>query len=199
MLTSLKLASDQSEVKLLEFSLSPGEIATDSSQLKTISTSDGQTALEVEVELEGTFANVQNFMNTLEKVAPFTTITKISLETPDTTTTEAQESEEIITASLITQTYFFARSVTTTVEEPLPKVNSRQQAVIDQLRHFEAIVLPLQTEIQGGGLEDLFGLPGIFGQTSPQQVAPSPSPTVGSSQAPASPRPTAAPAATPTL
>jgi len=79
LLDNLNSVSVQTETLIENFSLSPGEIATDSTLLTKSRKQKNYDELELEFAVSGTLNNVQNFMTLIEQVTPISTITSISL------------------------------------------------------------------------------------------------------------------------
>ncbi len=157
LLTSLQSITSVNSVTISDFELSPGDIATSSAvaEAKAVRKVRGSIdQLTISLSIEGAEANVRQFLTQLEKITPFTTITQLSVER-----VEARGDSELITkAKLTTDTYFFVKSVSATLEAPLPKIADKDREVLDSLASFVANDLPEQTTVTGGGLEDLFGV-----------------------------------------
>jgi hypothetical protein len=56
----------------------------------------------------------------------------------------------------MSETYYFAQSLTTTETAALPKMTEQSQEAIKALESYSAVVIPTQTEIIGGQ-ENIFG------------------------------------------
>jgi chorismate mutase len=161
LLTSLNTIAQNDAVSITEFSLNPGLVATSEAEVvaeaKKKVRSDGVDTIKVEMIVNGTFENVNRFLINLEKISPFTTIIQLSLsskESADDFTSQANDMQ----AKIITESYFFTQSVSAAVEAPLPVLNTLEQNVLSELADFSNVDLPVQIEVTGGGLEDLFGV-----------------------------------------
>lgn len=166
LLTSLQSIASANQVFITNFELSPGDIATQSGGYNAPKTTKGGRSaarkesngavdtLDVEMEISGSAAQVREFLVQLEKITPFTTITKLSVEK---VIKDAKE-DDTLDATLTTETYFFTQSISATLDAPLPTLSSQEKQVLETLASFVANDLPEQTEITGGGLEDLFGV-----------------------------------------
>lgn len=153
LLTSLGTMSSASEVRIDNFRLSPGLIATESAQSATRGSSRGIDSLELSMRVSGQPVAVREFLMLVEKMTPFTTITRLSV---DARSLQADDRDLTMTAQLVTETYFFTQTVEAAIEAPLPQLTEAEQRVLAELTAFTEHDFPEQTEIIGG-LEDLFG------------------------------------------
>ncbi|MFZ1721444.1 MAG: hypothetical protein WAU07_02980 [Microgenomates group bacterium] len=160
LMMSLSSIAVETGVVIQDFEINPGEIASDSASLEAIKptvrargTSAAVGFMEFDLEILGTFEQVQSFLILVEKISPFTTINTLTLGTGDDTNTEGVP---LIQTSLTTKTYYFTQPVKTTVEAPLPQLNNQDIIVLEELATFVGTDLPEQNEVLGGGLEDLF-------------------------------------------
>lgn len=165
-LTSLNSVTLQSGARVSDFEISPGIVATDAASLEEAqklrsSTQGPYDALTLELEIEGGFNQLEQFMYLVERVAPFTTISELELNTNSAQISELDESFDTFTATLQTDTYYFTQPISVTVEQALPRISSEDQLVLSELASFTNNDVPAQLEIIGGGLEDLFGVEGL--------------------------------------
>jgi Tfp pilus assembly protein PilO len=160
LLTSLHTISEEDNVSVEEFSLSPGLVATNEAEIianaKQKANSAGVDTIDVEMVVTGTFSDVGKFLINLEKISPFTTITQLGLSSRSSGDDFNQE-ESDMRAKISTKSYFFTQSVAASIEAPLPTLNILEQSVLKDLADFSDVDLPEQLEITGG-LEDLFGV-----------------------------------------
>jgi hypothetical protein len=186
LLMALSTVSEDTGAVVKEFELSPGLVASDSTKLETkTSTSYDELSLDVtiagtfalDVTIAGTFAQIQDFLLRVEEVAPFTTIVSMEIGNQLNTNSEQfnQQIEEDPTfeAVLTTETYFFTQSIESRIDSPLPKIAQRELDVLNFLASFRPTGLEEQSEIRGGGLEDLFQ---INLETGEIETAPAPTP-----------------------
>ncbi len=108
---------------------------------------------------------VSQFMDLLEKVAPFTTITSFEIAGSRSTDVVEENSDEpeVIQVTIETKTFFYNPSVKQAVAASLPKLSQENTVVLAKLAEFMTIPLPEQREITGGGSEDIFGVKTIEG------------------------------------
>ncbi|NCN51125.1 MAG: hypothetical protein GW925_01590 [Candidatus Pacebacteria bacterium] len=157
-LTSLNSIAIANNISVGNFELSPGQISTDSADATktTKQAAASVDTLDLELEIEGSFDGLQQFLLDIEKISPFTTITKLSLG--QGASGADRGSDRQIKATLSTSTYFFTQSIKATVDAPLPKLTALDRNVLTALAQFQNYDLPEQTEIVGGGTEDPFGV-----------------------------------------
>jgi Tfp pilus assembly protein PilO len=157
-LTSLNSIAVANNITVGNFELSPGAISTDSADTDTRSSQQNASVdtLDLELEIEGSLDQLQQFLLDIEKISPFTTITKLSLG--QGATAADRETDRTIQAKLSTSTYFFTQSIKATIDAPLPSLTALDRNVLTALSEFQNYDLPVQTEIVGGGVEDPFGV-----------------------------------------
>jgi Tfp pilus assembly protein PilO len=154
LLTSLNTVSTNTGVVIDSFQLSPGLVATDEANTQRQSSGGSFEALEVDVEIAGTFKQVQDFIIQVERVSPFTTVTNMDLKGA-LDEEKAADDEQLFRAVLTTETYFFTQPISVRIDAPLPIIATPEQSVLGALAAFAPINLQEQTEVQGGGLEEL--------------------------------------------
>lgn len=161
LLSSLSSIAAASSVKIEDFDLNPGIIASDTAELQAYYakelSKDGIDTLDVSMNAVGSFENIQVFLINLEKISPFTTINTLSLNSR-VRGDDFNEQELDMIAKLTTKSHFFTQTVSAAIEAPLPILNSKEQDVLKELASFSSSDLPVQLEIEGGGLKDLFGV-----------------------------------------
>jgi Tfp pilus assembly protein PilO len=157
LLSGLNAISSQTGVSIDSFDLSPGLIASESAETQVAATA-AYDKLALNLKLTGTFESIQEFMVQLERISPFTTITLLDLSDP----TLALDGTKFQSAELETETYYFTQPIRVTIDSPLPKLSAVDQKTLIDLEQFSVTDLPIQTEIRGGGLDDLFGVKGLF-------------------------------------
>lgn len=157
-LTSLNSIAVANNIVVGNFELNPGQISTESADTnaRAPQAAGAVDMLELELEIEGSFDELQQFLLDIEKISPFTTITKLSLG--QGASAADRGTDRAIKASLSTSTYFFTQSIKATVDAPLPKLTAMDRNVLTALTQFQNYDLPVQTEVVGGGVEDPFGV-----------------------------------------
>ena len=109
----------------------------------------------MELEIFGLFDNVQKFFLDIEKVAPLTTITSLSL---DIKSDDIISPSDEVQAEVVLGSYYFTQSVTANVSSSLPSIGSKEREIIAEIKDYLYPSVNVQKQIEGGGLEDLFGL-----------------------------------------
>ncbi len=163
-LTSLDQVKRASEIELYDLQTNPGLLATGSGKLGTNKKVVAES-MPLKFTVKGTFEKVSQFMDLLEKVAPFTTITSFEISgTRSTDIIEENPDEpEVIQVSIETKTFFYNPSVKQAISASLPQLSQENTVVLAKLAEFMTIPLPEQREITGGGSEDIFGVKTIEG------------------------------------
>jgi len=154
LLQSMNLVSQQTSVSIGKFEITPGLVATDSAG-QTVSLAknrNGAAALEVKYSVSGTFVQLQDYLQKIEEVTPFTTIVKLDIGNEISNIDEAAN----FTANVMSETYYFTQALSTTEGAQLPKMSEESQKAIEALETYDAIVIPTQSEIIGGQ-ENIFG------------------------------------------
>lgn len=169
LLTSLNMVAGRNRVVFVDMSLSPGKIASESADFLGVAqktsakqkkaqpkaAATGYDTLVVELEISGLFSDVQQFFLDIENVAPLTTITSLSLDFKSDGIIKAADN---VQAELVLSSYYFNQSVTANVSSSLPNIGSQEQEIVAELKNYLLPNINVQQQIQGGGLEDLFGL-----------------------------------------
>ncbi len=158
LLTGLNAVSTQTHVFIDSFELNPGLIATEAELEQAQDTPTAYDKLSLSLKLTGTFESLQEFMIQLERISPFTTIISLNLSDPK----PAPDGSLFQSAELETETYYFTQPIKVTIDAPIPQISAADQKVLSDLNQFNVTDLPVQTEIRGGGLDDLFGVDGLF-------------------------------------
>jgi hypothetical protein len=167
LLTALNLVAGKNDVIFVDMSLSPGKIASESAEFLDVAktsakrkkvqpaTGDGYDSLVVELEIFGLFSDVQRFFLDIEKVAPLTTITSLSL---DIKSDDIIRPSDEVQAEVVLGSYYFTQSVAASLGSSLPNIGSKEREIIAEIKNYLYPTLNIQEQIKGGGLDDLFGL-----------------------------------------
>ncbi|PIY80896.1 MAG: hypothetical protein COY80_00575 [Candidatus Pacebacteria bacterium CG_4_10_14_0_8_um_filter_42_14] len=155
LITSLYAVTQKSGVVVSNFEISPGLVSTSSAEY--VNTGKGAyDSLELKLSVGGTYDQLQQFMLLTETVTPFTTISELSLNATFDNESATVDQSKASSASLVTTTFFFTQPISVSLEQPLPKLTTTDQIVLNELASFEKIDLPEQNTILGGGSEDIF-------------------------------------------
>jgi hypothetical protein len=168
LLTSLDVVAGRNNVVFVDLSLSPGKISSESAEFLGVAKSssrrkktttkenpDGYDSLVVEAEVFGLFSDVQDFFQDIEAVAPLTTITSLSLNIKSS---DIISPSDEVQAEVVLSTYFFTQSVEASLGSSLPSIGSKEREIIAEIKDYSFPTFNVQQQIEGGGLEDLFGL-----------------------------------------
>jgi len=182
LLSSLNLVANQAQVTFTGIEISPGSIATDSAGLQTDAASgkavkkakgkasSASDSLDMKITVQGSLANLNSFFELVERTAPLTTVTSLSLQPKAQTvslTSSGSLSAPTASQSAIAQPYeadidvstaYFTQSISAAIDAALPDLNRSQQQIVTDLSTFTVRPLEAQNGIQGGGLQDLFGV-----------------------------------------
>lgn len=161
-ISSLNNVANTNNVTLTDFSVKPGDIASDSTKVNTQRSSSNTKYQKLDSNLaaSGTIEDVENFISILERITPITTVTDISLSR---SRKEGADGEEIVLAKadLSISSYFFTQSIRAAVDQPLPKIGEKEKEIFNTIQEFTPTTLDKQTTIESGNLEDIFNIDGI--------------------------------------
>ncbi|HYD34546.1 MAG TPA: hypothetical protein VD999_00605 [Vitreimonas sp.] len=168
LLTNLNGVIQDSGVVVTNIELSPGSIASESSgtssapsavarnRKKTSTVAREYDELDVLLTTEGSLAEINVFLESVEKITPASTVTSLSLSKPLRPGKSAAES--VYEAELLITSFYFTKSVSAALEAPLPPLGAAEEKVLQEVDTFVFSEIQAPTVIQGGGLEDLFGV-----------------------------------------
>lgn len=167
LLAGLNSVATKNRVVFTDFSLSPGEISSASAVFleEAAGRRSGRTGvgsntryetMPLELEIEGQFADVQQFFLDLEQMAPLVTITSLSLNIRGDE--GMVQPDDSVQAELLVLSYYFTQSVEAALEKPLPLVGRAQKRVVAEIKNYTYPSVATQERIISGGFEDIFGL-----------------------------------------
>lgn len=166
LMTALNQVGTNTNVRFNDISLTPGKISTDSADTKTSSRKTKATSgkesyesLNLDITVTGNINDINQFFTEIEKIAPFTTITAMTLNEKSADSQFADSSTAFFEAKLTITTYFFPKEISVNIDAKIPELTVSQREIIDNLQNFTYINVDEQFEIRGGGLENLF--PGV--------------------------------------
>lgn len=152
-LSNLNNVARSSEVVIKNFSLNPGEIATDTTKVKKTTTNQKYDYLDLDFTVSGQLWRIQNFLSLIEQVTPISTVTNISINRNIDEDKNAQAQ-----ADLVLRTFFFTQPIKTTITSPLPIIAATDRKIIDSINELTPNSLEQQKDIISGNRGDLFGL-----------------------------------------
>lgn len=168
LLNNLNSVAMETQVMINNFSLAPGDIATDSTKVAKTSRQKKYDQLELQFAVSGTLASVQNFMTLIEQVTPISTITSIALSRQINDDSMAET-----TANLTLKTFYFTQPITTTITEPLPVVSAENTLILAELKKLIPNNLPAQEAVIKNDRGNLFGLQNMSVEELEAQLAAS--------------------------
>lgn len=164
LIQSMSTVSLETGVQIERFELTPGSLATESSESSGSERPAHAEPLSVEYTIAGTFEQVNDFMRRIEEVTPFSTI--VSLSIGSEITEDSQGDAQEFSANITSETYFFMGSVSSSESDALPRLTSEAEEVLKALKEYAPVVVERGETIEGGNAEpfgktiDLFNLGG---------------------------------------
>lgn len=152
-LSNLNSIANNSEVIIKNFSLNPGEIATDTTKVKKTTNNQKYDYLDLDFSVSGPLWKIQDFLNLIEKVTPISTITSISISRniDDDKNAQAQ-------ADLVLRTFYFTQPIKTTITSPLPSIAAVDRKILNDVNELIPNDLEQQDSVIKGDRGNLFGL-----------------------------------------
>jgi Tfp pilus assembly protein PilO len=148
-MTSLNSIASLTNVVISDLKISPGQIATASSELKTASrrtNKNSYDALDLNLAVSGQLNDIQRFLSLIEQISPITTITKIDLNRE----VKVNDGGSIKTkADLDLRVHYFTQQITTSLTTTLPQITQRERTIFKTIY----VTLPVSdspTKIEGG-------------------------------------------------
>jgi Tfp pilus assembly protein PilO len=164
-LTNLNNVAQSTQVVIENFSLNPGNLASDSTQVKKSSSGSAYDYLDLDFSVVGPLWKVQNFMTLIEQTTPISTITSISINRDITKDSNAEAR-----ANLILRSFYFTQPIKTTISSALPQVADSQRQILDEINQLIPNNLESQTEVIKGNRGNLFGLQDVTVQELQEQL-----------------------------
>ncbi|MBU1034016.1 type 4a pilus biogenesis protein PilO [Patescibacteria group bacterium] len=152
-LSNLNAVANNSEVIIKNFSLNPGEIATDTTKVKKSSSDQKYDYLDLDFSVSGALWKIQNFINLIEQVTPISTITNISISRNIDEDKNAQAQ-----ADLVLRTFYFTQPIKTTITSPLPIIAASERKIISSINELSPNNLEKQENVISGDRGNLFGI-----------------------------------------
>ncbi len=162
LLGGLQVAASESQVSFEDVLLQPGLVATEGADIAAAvqqNTPRGTAydTLDLELTVAGDLEDINRFFRAVERLAPFTSVTRMSLvETIDRGA--GGQVVRIFSADMVISSYFFIKPITATLGAPLPAISQQQQALLEELDSYTFPDFENSEVNRQGGLEDLFGI-----------------------------------------
>jgi Tfp pilus assembly protein PilO len=166
LLNNLNNVAGESGVSITEFEVSPGEIASDSTQVSETDApvrrrNTDYDQLDLELTIVGELGQVKNFMELIERVSPLTTITSLTIDRRIQNQQQALSANDATRADLALSTHYYTKSISSTLASPLPDISNAERTVFQEILDFTPPQLEEQTTIITGSNTDLFGIGGL--------------------------------------
>lgn len=152
-LNNLNNVANNTEVVIKNFSLNPGEIATDSTKVKKSTSTQKYDQLDLDFSVSGPLWKIQNFLNLIEQVTPISTITSISINR-----NIDDDKDALAQADLVLRSFYFTQPIKTTITSPLPDITNAERVIINNINELIPSNLEKQEEVITGDRGNLFGL-----------------------------------------
>lgn len=152
-LNNLNKIANSSQVVIKNFSLNPGEIATDSTQARRTTSEQKFDYLDLDFSVSGPLWRIQTFLDLIEQVTPISTITSISINRDID-----KDPDAIAQADLILRSFYFTQSIRTTITSPLPDITLAERKILDNINQLIPNDLQEQEQIIKGDRGNLFGI-----------------------------------------
>lgn len=152
-LSNLNSVANSTEVVIKNFSLNPGEIATDTTKVKKSTNNQKYDYLDLDFSVSGQLSKIQDFLNLIEQVTPISTITSISINRNIDNDKNAQAQ-----ANLILRTFYFTQPIKTTITSPLPEIASADRKILNSINELIPNDLERQDSVITGDRGNLFGI-----------------------------------------
>jgi hypothetical protein len=152
-LNNLNKVANTTEVVIKNFSLNPGEIATDSTQIRRSSSAANFDFLDLDFSVSGPLWRIQEFMRLIEQVTPISTITSISISR-----NIEQDVNAVAQADLVLRSFYFTQAIRTTITNPLPDITLAERRMLDNINQLIPGDLELQEQVIRGDRGNLFGI-----------------------------------------
>lgn len=173
LLNNLNSVANETQVSITEFEINPGEIATDSTQVggatSTRRTSADYDQLDLQLTIVGELSQIRRFMDLIEQTSPITTITNLTVDRK-VAGTGSGTSANATRADLALSTYYYTKSISSTLSSALPQISAREREVFQAILAFSPTELEAQTEIVTGANQDLFGINGLSVSDLEEQI-----------------------------
>jgi hypothetical protein len=162
LLNNLNNVAGETRVAITEFEISPGEIATDSTEVSQRAGNKQQAdynELRLELTIVGGLNQVREFMDLIERVSPLTTITSLTIDRK--VGANVTEISNATRADLALNTYYYTKPISSTLSAPLPEISNEERRIFQEILQFSPSEIEEQTEIISGSNSDLFGIQGL--------------------------------------
>jgi hypothetical protein len=152
-LSNLNNVANATEVVIKNFTLNPGEIATDTTKIKKSSDDQKYDYLDLDFSVSGQLWKIQEFLSLIEQVTPISTVTSISINRNIDEDKNAQAQ-----ADLVLRTFYFTQPIKTTITSPLPNIADADSKILNNINELIPNDLEQQESVIKGNRGNLFGI-----------------------------------------
>jgi len=181
-LETAKRVSIESSARLITIETTPGKLASISARAaginNTISASGAATPvavggvanqvygatgdqihgvdkMDISVSVQGTLAQISDFISRIEKSTPITNVTEIRLDNE----VRMPDGLPEFTAALRLSSFYFTRAIQVAIDAPLPETGAKERSFLIELENYTiGSQVTNSTTVEGGGQNDLFGI-----------------------------------------
>lgn len=158
LLANLDSVGRATGVTITDLSIRPGSLATESAQRSKKNT-DFDT-LELTFKVTSPFDSFREFMQLIEKVAPFTTVTEFSIaDRTQNQIIQATAGAQLVDVDVTTHTYYFTKPLSEKAAD-IKALGENERKLLAEIEQLQSVQLPAQETVVGGGRDDLFGIAG---------------------------------------
>jgi len=169
LISGVNTVAQSAGVSLSDIETAPGKLATQSAAtstganasvvVDTASTIPGVNVLTIGLKAHGTLAQINTFLDGIEKITPITQASKLKLSVLPAApgTPAAFGAPQIYEAELELSTYYYSQAISVAVDAPLPTIGGKEETFLNTLDTYQFPDYQKQQQVQGGGSSDLFG------------------------------------------
>ncbi len=169
LLYNLHQTVQSSQVAVISLLINPGSIASGSGELDLVANQRNQEAtttkkrrydkLEMELVVKGESDQVDQFLETIERIAPFTSVVELNIK--ESKKNVSGEQVALSEAEILLNTYFYTQVISTSIEATLPTVGEKELRAFNTIQQFIPSGYQLPTDITNADIEDLFEVTGF--------------------------------------
>ncbi len=174
LLFNIQQIAQSSQASIVSLFINPGKIATESAELDLIETQTSSLkkdqptvtprqkkfdSLQMELVVRGTPDQVDSFLNTIERITPFTSIVELSIRDSKSKITDTEITRQ--EATIVLNTYHYTQVISTSVDSALPTVGEKELRAFNTILDFAPSEYKLPSEIRNANIEDFFNIEGF--------------------------------------
>jgi len=176
-LETARRVSAESGARLISIETTPGRLASISAQTSGVGLASdsaqpgtplsaqvydnvgdqihGVDKMDISVSVQGTLAEISDFISKIERSTPITNVTEIRLDNEVRGVSGPPE----FTAALRLSSYYFTRAIQVAIDAPLPETGAKERAFLNELEGYTiSSQVTNSATVEGGGQDDLFGI-----------------------------------------